>query len=60
VFHVVLALVPVLGPLTIMIDDDRVVVDGGKNVHELTNEHAGRVRARIREHIAAAQSAART
>ncbi len=59
-FHVVLALVPVLGPLTIMIDDERVVVDGGKNVHELTNEHARRLRVRMREHIAAARSAART
>ncbi|HWU88648.1 MAG TPA: hypothetical protein VN253_15375 [Kofleriaceae bacterium] len=59
-FHVVLALVPVLGPLAIMINEERVVVDGCKNVHELTNAHARYVRARIRERVAAARSETRS
>lgn len=59
-FHVALALRSVFGPLTIMIDDERVVVDGSKNVHELTNAHARHIRARIRERLAAARSTARS
>jgi hypothetical protein len=57
-FHVVLALVPVFGPLTIMtltimIDGHRVVVDGSANVHELTNAHARHLRAGYRGIFAA-------
>jgi hypothetical protein len=54
--HVLVALAPVLGPMALMLDGDRIVIDGTKDVHDVTNEHARFVRARIRERLGGAAS----
>lgn len=53
VFHAVLALVPVFGALTLTADDGEVYrIDGTQNQHELRNERAGRVTAKLRDVMA--------
>ncbi len=48
VFPVVLALASVFGPLTVIIDDAQVLVDGEQDEHALVNAHAKWIRARAR------------
>jgi hypothetical protein len=49
--EVLLSLVPVLGPVTLTLDGDRIDIDGRLDAHELTNAHAKFMRARLRERV---------
>jgi hypothetical protein len=50
IFHATLALVPVFGPIMLTTGDGEIYrVDGTQNQHELRNERAGRVTAKLRD-----------
>jgi hypothetical protein len=50
IFHATLALVPMFGAITLTAGDGEIYrVDGTRNQHELRNERAGRVTAKLRD-----------